>query len=44
MTGVAGGLQPGVGRKGVAIFDHFEAAGKVGQRSQLDARRPQQVG
>ena len=44
MPGVAGRLQPGVGRKRFAVFDHLEVAGEVGQRPQLHADRPQQVG
>ena len=37
-------LVAAVGRKGVAVFDHFGNAGKVGQRSQLDPRRSEQIG
>ena len=43
LPGIAGGLQSGVGRKGVAILDHFANAGKVGQRTQRNARRTEQI-
>ena len=44
MACVAGGLQPGVGGERVAIFGHLEIAGKIGQRPQFHAHRPEQVG
>ena len=40
---IAGGLQPGVGGKRVAVLLHLKIVGKIGQRPQFHADRPEQI-
>ena len=44
VPGLLDGLQRGVGGKRVAVFDHLDRVGKIGQRPQFQPGRREQIG